>query len=174
MGSRPQCCCAAGFTIVELVTVIVLLGILSVAAVSRMVSPSDFAPGMVSSAASEQFRLARALAMSREDTSVSLELRAVGSDWQLRTLTVADGEVRQELVERGTTTVVVDNGAFSGAVNTTATLTLQFDSGGSLVAATLGATVLDPLLAIRFTIAGASQRMLCAYPSGYLLSGDCV
>lgn len=167
-------CHQHGFTIVELVVVIILLGILSVAAVSRMISPSDFAPGMVSATTASQFRYARALAFAREDTDVRFMLAVVGSDWQITSSTDADGTVRSEQIEQGDTSVQLVNGAFSGIVSNSDPLRITFASDGGVASATLGAQSLDPDLGLRLQINGASSRSLCVYPNGYLLTADCV
>lgn len=163
-----------GFTIVELVIVIVLLGILSVAAVSRMMSPSDFTPGMVSATTASQFRYARALAFAREDTSVQFMLTIVGGDWQMTSSTSVDGTLRSEQVEQGDTTVELVNGGISGSVTALEPLLITFASDGGLAAASLGTQSLDPGLGLRLQISGASSRLLCVYPNGYLLTADCV
>ncbi|MFK7912981.1 MAG: Tfp pilus assembly protein FimT/FimU [Pseudomonadales bacterium] len=165
---------AQGFTIVELVVVIILLGILSVAAVSRMVSPSDFAPGMVSATTASQFRYARALAFAREDTDVQFMLAIVGSDWQITSSTGADGTLRSEEIEQGDTTVQLVNGAFTGSVSVLDPLRITFASDGGLAAASLGTQSLDPDLGLRLQISGDSSRLLCVYPNGYLFTADCV
>ena len=163
-----------GFTIVELVVVIILLGILSVAAVSRMISPSDFAPGMVSATTASQFRYARALAFAREDTDVRFMLAVVGGDWQITSSTDADGTVRSEQIEQGDTSVQLVNGSFSGVVSNSDPLRITFASDGGVASAMLGAQSLDPDLGLRLQINGASSRLLCVYPNGYLLTADCV
>lgn len=163
-----------GFTIVELVVVIILLGILSVAAVSRMMSPSDFAPGMVSATTASQFRYARALAFAREDTDVQFVITVVGGDWQITSSTAADGTLRSEEIEQGDTTLQLANGAFSGVVTTTDPLRITFASNGDLASASLGTQSLDPALGLRLQIDGDSSRTLCVYPNGYLLTADCV
>ena len=163
-----------GFTIVELVIVVILLGILSVAAVSRMVSPSDFAPGMVSATTASQFRFARALAFAREDTDVQFVIAVVGDDWQITSSTAADGTLREEQIEQGDTTLQLINGAFNGAVSALEPLRITFASNGDLATASLGTQALDPNLGLRLQIDGDSSRLLCVYPNGYLLTADCV
>lgn len=163
-----------GFTIVELVTVMVLLGILSVAAVSRMVKPSDFAPGMVSATTASQFRFARALAFAREDTSVQFMISVVGGDWQITSSTAADGPLRSEQIAQGATSLTLENGGFSGSVTVTEPLRITFAHNGDLASASLGTQSLDPSLGLRLQVLGDSNRTLCVYPNGYLHTADCV
>lgn len=165
--------CQAAFTVVELITVILLLGILSVAAVSRMLGPDEFAPGIIASGTAEQFRLGRAIALSRDDLALSWDLSLVGDGWQLRSSTVADGVLRSEQVERGGTTIAVSNGGSPTFVDGSTPLTVTLDSEGQLASATLGASVLSVAAGIQLTIDGETTRVLCIYPTGFVHDAAC-
>ena len=78
---------------VELIAVVMLLGILSMAAVSRMVRPSAFAPGIVAQAIIAEARIAQQRAASRGDALVTLTVDQLGSDWRLALSTDVDGVI---------------------------------------------------------------------------------
>ena len=161
------------FTVVELITVILLLGILSVAAVSRMLGPDEFAPSMVAAGTAEQFRLGRAMALSRDDVALRFELSASADDWLLRSSTTADGVLHSEQVPASGTTISLRNGATTGAIDNSNPLTVTMDAEGQLDAATLGATVLNVAAGIELTISGAATRTLCIYPTGFADEAPC-
>lgn len=162
-----------GFTVVELITVILLLGILSVAAVSRMLGPDEFAPGMIASGTAEQFRLGRAMALSRDDLALRWDLSVLGDGWQLRSSTAADGILRSEQIERGGTTIAVSNGGSPTFIDSATPLTITLDSEGQLATATLGASVLSVAAGIQLTIDGETTRELCIYPTGFVHDASC-
>ena len=79
-----------GFTVVELVAVLLLMGILAATAMSRMVGSNAYAPALVSQQLIALGRLAQQTALSRQDASVSLDVDQNAGDWRFRVL-VDDG-----------------------------------------------------------------------------------
>ena len=79
-----------GFTVVELIAVLLLMGILAATATSRMVGSNAYAPALVSQQLIALGRLAQQTALARQDASVSLDVDQDAGDWRLR-VQVDDG-----------------------------------------------------------------------------------
>lgn len=167
-GSRP-----GGFTLVELVVVLILLGIVGVSAMSRLVPPSAYAPGIVAAAVVAEARFAQQIAASRRDAIVTLTVDRQGGDWRFRVATSVDGVLRTERVEAENTTVQAASGALTGIVGAGAPLVLQFTAAGDLGAVTVASRAGSPGLGVSLTIAGDSRRNVCIYPTGYVSAAAC-
>jgi len=163
-----------GFTIVELIVVVILLGILSISAISRFVQPSAFSPGIVAEAAIAEIRFAQQLASSRRDAAVTFTMDRFGDDWRFRVTTDVDGLVRTELVEAENTTVQATSGALTNTVAGGTPLVLQFSHAGDLTAVTIGAAAGSPAMGVGLGIDGDSRRDACIYPSGYASAAACI
>ncbi len=162
-----------GFTIVELITVVILLGILSAVAFARMGSSSAFEPAMLMQQIDEELRLAQKLATSRQDSQISFTLSLNGDQWQCQTGSSVDGILRTALIDRNNSSIVATSSTESVALSTTTTLSLQMDGIGNLTTATLGANSASVDMGIHLLIGGDSQRNLCIYPTGYVAHAAC-
>lgn len=162
-----------GFTIVELITVVILLGILSVTAISRFVEPSAFAPGIVTHAVIMQARAAQQLAASRADAEVTLRVDRTGDEWRMRVSTDVDGLLGTELVAAENTTLTVSSGGASALIDATTPLIVRFDRLGDLSAVLIGAAAGAPAAGINLQFNGDSARSACIYPSGYATDAVC-
>jgi len=162
-----------GFTIIELITVVVLLGILSMVAFSRFVRPSAFVPSIVAHGIVAETRLAQQRASSRRDAVVTLTIDRVGTDWRFLHSTDVDGVVRTELVGASNTTLQAQSGAANNNVDAANALVLQFDSKGDVVSVTVGADVGDPAQGVSISLTGDSDRDVCIYPTGYAVEESC-
>ena len=162
-----------GFTIIELITVVVLLGILSMVAFSRFVRPSAFVPSIVAHGIVAETRLAQQRANSRRDAVVTLTIDRVGTDWRFLHSTDVDGVVRTELVGASNTTLQAQSGAANNTVDAANALVLQFDNNGDVVSVTVGADVGDPALGVSVSLTGDSDRDVCIYPTGYAVEESC-
>lgn len=158
---------------VELVTVVVLLGILSLAAVSRMVRPSAFAPGIVAQGIVAQTRIAQQRAASRRDAQVTLTVDQLGSDWRLVLSTDVDGVIRTELLETANTTLSAHSGAASAALDAATALQIVFDSQGDLATVLIDGLPGQPSTGVALSVTGDSTRDICIYPTGYALEDAC-
>ncbi|MEZ5561264.1 MAG: prepilin-type N-terminal cleavage/methylation domain-containing protein [Pseudomonadales bacterium] len=165
---------ALGFTMVELVVVVILLSILSVTAISRFVKPSAFAPGIVTQALVSEARFAQQLAMARHDAVVTLVLDRAATDWRVRVLTDVDGVVRTERVESANTDLFVTSGAANGNLSAATPLVVGFGHSGDLTSVVVGATPGDPDAGVSLVVSGDSNRQICIYPSGYANDASCV
>ena len=175
-----ECSAAArgesGFTVVELIAVLLLLGILAATAMSRLVGSNAYAPALVSEQLIALGRLAQQTALSRQDAAVSLDIDQTAGDWRIRVL-LDDGTgpatVREELVEIRNTSIVVGNGAVDLALGATVPLHVGFDGLGSLASSTGGATILDPSVGIGIGVTGDSTYSVCIGSTGHAYRGNC-
>jgi len=166
---------ARGFTIVELVSVLLLLGILSAVALSRLVTDSAFAPAFAADEIVAFTRLGQQTALSRQDAAVRVEVVADGGDWRLRVrMDPGSGtiDVREQRVARKNTAIVAASGATSAALSTSP-LVLSFDGLGGLASATVGAVALDPTAGVALTVTGDASYGVCIESTGHASRGNC-
>ena len=166
----------SGFTIVELIAVLLLLGILAATAMSRLVGSNAYAPALVSEQLIALGRLAQQTALSRQDATVSLDIDQNVGSWRMRVL-VDDGAgtttVREELVEDPQHLDRRGNGALNLSLGATVPLHVGFDGLGSLASGTGGATNLDPSVGVGIGVTGDSTYSVCIGSTGHAYRGNC-
>lgn len=162
-----------GFTIVELITVIILLGILSAVAFARMGSSSAFEPAMLMQQIDEELRLAQKLATARQDSQITFTLSLVGGQWQSQTSSDVDGVLRTAAIDRDNSSLVATSGTATAAINATTALSVQMDGLGNLTSISIGASLGAVDQGLHLLIGGDSQRDLCVYPTGYVAHAAC-
>lgn len=164
---------ALGFTIVELVAVVVLLSILGVVALARLPSQDMFAPAIVTEAVLSEVRLAQQMAASRYDAVVSVSLSGEAAGWRIRVLSDVDGVIRSQLVESPAVVISAASGAASADLDPATSLSLTFDHRGYLATVILGSASGAPSRGVLLTVRGDSERQLCVYSSGYVNDAAC-
>lgn len=157
----------AGFTVVELITTIILLAILSGVAMSTMVSSSSFAPSTVAHQFNLELNFAHAAATARQDVAVSLEILADADAWLIRTSNSVDGVIRTTSVEAFNSNITATSGASSSLLSASDTLVINYAGTGEIASASLAGSVIHPADGIQLLLIGDSSRTLCIYPSGY-------
>ena len=174
-GPRPAARArAGGFTIVELIAVIVLLSVLGVVAMARLPSPNLFAPAVLAQALISEARLARQMAASRHDAVVTLSVVAEPQGWRARVSTDVDGIIRSQLIETAGTTIAASSGAVTASLDATTALSVSFDAAGRVGAISIGAAAGSPGLGLSLSISGDNSRDICIYASGYASDSACV
>lgn len=173
--SRGRRVRAGGFTIVELIAVLLLLGILSTVAMSRMVKGSAYTPSLVVQEVVALTRFGQQLAMSRQDATVSLEMQQIASDWRFR-VRVDSGagaiDARVQATERSNSSITVTNGATTMTLASDP-LVLTFDGLGNLSTAAVGATAMNASIGVQLTVLGDSNRTVCVSSTGYAYRDSC-
>ena len=162
-----------GFTLVELVVVMLLLGVLGAVAFPRMVGSEAFEPAALTHQLQMELRFAQSLAGSRQDADISFELHAIADGWRMTTSSSVDGVIRRTNVDGESLTITAESGAASDTLSGTTVFRLEFDGLGGLSDVAVGAATGDPASGAELSIAGESSRTLCVYPSGYSDEGGC-
>ncbi len=162
---------ALGFTIVELVVVLLLLGILSATALSRFVEPSAFAPRTITGALLAQAHFAALSAQTSAD-DVDLVVLPSAGDWTMDVSIVGISQ-RSTEVAAANTRMEITNGALVADVDAANPLSLTFSGDGEVTGAALGATALNPNLGVQVRVIGDTTRTLCLHPTGYAGQEGC-
>lgn len=156
-----------GFTFVELVVVILLLGVLSMTALARFASPNAFVTASLTQALLQQMRFGAQGALGLSG-SVVAQVDQSGDNWQL---VVSEDGVEQRRVELAVANSQVLVGATP--INAATPLSVTFAADGSVDTAQLGATSLTPENGIELQLTGDSNRTLCLYPTGHISERAC-
>ena len=172
-----------GFTLIELITVIVLLGILSAFAISRFPSSQSYSTTVIKNQLIASIRLAQQTALSRASVNrltnsalqTQLQITRDSDNWSLN---ITSGPINHSAqAKHGNETLHYGTNTSSScsaltAVTASAPLTLIFDGDGNRVAST------NPAAALRICINTPSSSTadveLCISPSGYVYEGICV
>lgn len=156
-----------GFTLIELITVIILLGILSAFAISRFPSSQGYSTAIIKNQLIASARLAQQTAMSRSSptNNVVLNVSEVAGHWNLiisgagGTATyTAQLERKSEQIRFGT------NFTAACSTLTAAPLAINFDGDGNR----------SPKQNLRVCIDSDVDYELCISPSGYAYEGTCI
>ena len=167
-----------GFTLIELITVIVLLGILSAFAISRFPSSQSYSTTVIKNQLIASIRLAQQTALSRASVDRSTNSSSLQTQLQITrdsdnwSLNITSGPISHNAqVKRSNETVYYGTNTSASCSALTAStsipLTLIFDGDGNRVPAT----------ALRICINTPSSSTadveLCISPSGYVYEGIC-
>lgn len=152
----------AGFTLVELIMTVVLVGILSVSARSLFFDSAAAVPMLVKDQLVSTVRLSQQAALARADaTAVTLTVRRVGDSFRFE---MVDGtHIAVSEVPAGNTTLAWSTSMLAGSCAPVAGAlphTLTFDAEGDTTKT-------------RFCISGASARRVCISSLGFAYEGDC-
>lgn len=155
-----------GFTLIELITVIILLGILSAFAISRFPSTQGYSTRIIGNQIIASARLAQQTALSRSSmVNTNLAISEVAGNWNL----VISGDANQALaVDRGNEQVRFGTDLVAACSTLAAApLTITFDGDGNRVPAQ------NLRICIDATAAAERDIELCISPSGYAYEGSC-
>ncbi len=150
-----------------------LLGILSGVAFSRLGSSNAFEPAMLMQQVDEQLRLAQKLATARQDGQITFYLRQVGDEWETETTSAISGSVFATRTSRNNSNIIAANGVLATPITAANSLALEIDGLGNLNSIQIGADTGDTGLGVELQISGDSTRTLCIYSSGYVSHHVC-
>lgn len=177
--ARPRRVMSAqhGFTFIELVTVVALLGIISVVALPRLVGGNAFGGEEVARQFVAGARLAQQQAMTHTDGSVALEVSRDGAGHQYA-VTLTSAGVVQTLFSAKAAFRDVSVDVLAGALHSTLgvgqTLVLAFSPRSALSSVTLAGVAGSITGGVALTVGGEPQRALCVAASGYAHRGACL
>jgi MSHA pilin protein MshC len=156
----------SGFTLIELITVIILLGILSAFAISRFPSSQSYSSTIIKNQIIASARLAQQTSLSRASagSDVVLTLSEIAGNWNL-VISGGNGISYAAQVERGSEQVRYSADLASAcSALTAAPLVLTFDGDGNRI----------PAQNLRVCIDAVTDIELCISPSGYAYEGICL
>ncbi len=152
----------AGFTLVELIMTVILIGILSVSARSLLLDRSSAVPMLVKDQLISSVRLSQQASLARADgTPVTLTVRQVGDSFRFEMVDGAHSSIRDVSADGAslawsTTSLAGSCAAVSGSLPHT----LTFDAEGDTTQT-------------RFCVVGDSTRRVCISGLGFAYEGDC-
>lgn len=172
-----------GFTIIELVVVIVLVGIVGAVIISRFVGPNAFEIAAAQDGLLTTIRAAQQAALGRTDaTLVAFEIDQSGGDW---VLTARDGATTLRTLELPADNIVLETGSAVASADTCATgfdtavsgdFELVFEKKGNLDEFTNNGTteMVDAMFnGVRNCVNDSPALSVCVSPAGYAYAGNC-
>ena len=169
-----------GFSIVELIIVIVLMGIVAAVVFARYASGSAFNPSGAQAAIITVAHAAQQASLGRSD--VSFEIDASGGQWIFSANSA--GDVLRSVPVSGTN-VILETGSAAATANTCANsfdtavandFKLSYNGKGDLVDFTNNGsteTVDASFNGVRLCVNDDVTFSVCVSPAGYAYSGDC-
>tara|TARA_B100001059_G_C17654086_1_gene486014 strand:+ start:198 stop:707 length:510 start_codon:yes stop_codon:yes gene_type:complete len=155
-----------GFTLIELVTVIILLGILSAFAISRFPSSQGYSTIIIKNQLLASARLAQQTSLSRASSTanVTLNVSEISGDWNL-VVAGGSGISYSAKIDQGSEQIRSGT-SLTGACSTLSSspFTVTFDGDGNRV----------PFENLRVCIDSTTDFELCISPSGYAYEGACL
>ena len=180
---RSRTIANSGFTLVELITVITLVGILSVVAVPRMVGRDSFGNEEVARSLLGSARLAQQHALSHTDEAVQLAVARTTDGYDFE-ITRDGGGTPVTVYSLLSAYPKVDLSVAAGSLTSTLvvgqTLTLAFTSRSDLNSVSLAGSPLSSVASgsvdggVGVTINGNSTSLVCVAASGYAHRGTCL
>lgn len=155
-----------GFTLIELITVIILLGILSAFAVSRFPSSQTYSTTIIKNQFLASARLAQQTSLARSSTAsnVTLNISTISGEWHL-IITGAGGNSYTATIDQGNEQIRFGTNLVAAcSALDAAPLTLTFDGDGNRI----------PRQNLRVCIDSDIDYELCISPSGYAYEGACL
>ena len=158
-----------GFSIVELITVLLLVSILSAVGISRSVTPSSFEAAIVNQFLVSELRFARRTAMNRQDVSIVLVLSRTSDEIIVELQTPAALSLRNRSVSRGR----VELQAGSQTLDVGESFVVSLDGQGRVSTITLAGVPTATGNGLEIAVTGERTIPLCIFPSGYALDESC-
>lgn len=149
-----------GFTLVELISVLVLLGVLSAVAFARFADTSSYREGLLVDKIHSYLRLTQQVALAHQNERTQLSMAHQGEHWEVD---IASGDSHRTFEFDTDAEIAIDGQLLNS------TLLLEFSSAGDLLQRNFPATS-SVAQSIELSI---NQSLLCLSPSGYSYEGSC-
>ena len=179
-GSARSCGCQAGFTLVEMVVVILVLAIISAFAMSRILSGNAFNAIILRDQIVSLARTAQQNSMGRSNVNLTITPGVGGDDV---TLTTSDdgGTIKTVTLPLGAVSLSGDindtdsceTTAGANAISNGAPMTLAFGELGNLGISGVTGSTGAISSAIRICLNNTASESVCVSPSGFAYAGDC-
>lgn len=169
-----------GFSVVELIIVILIMGIIGAVAFSRFVSGSAFNASGAQTAIISVIHAAQQASLGR--SNVAFEIDSAGDSWLFSA--VSGSEVLRSM-SVSTSNVILETGSTAASANTCANafdtpvgndFKIDFDSKGDLTAFTNSpiSDMAGPSFnGVRICVNDDVSLSVCVSPAGYAYAGDC-
>ena len=169
-----------GFTVIELVVVIVLIGIVSVVVIPRFLAPNAFDEIAARDGLIATVRAAQQAALGRNP--VTFEINTAGGDWIFE---AKSGSNVIRSFEVPTRSVILETGSPTASANTCANdfdtpvhanFELLFSEKGDLKTFTNDAapiSVDSSFNGVRICLNDTVENSVCVSPAGYAFAGSC-
>ncbi|MEX1199135.1 MAG: prepilin-type N-terminal cleavage/methylation domain-containing protein [Pseudohongiellaceae bacterium] len=168
----------SGYTIIELVIVIVILGIVSAVTISRLVRSDIFSDSVIRDQVISSVRSAHQNATGRVDSTLTLNLV---SDELHFILEDFDGEIQRDRVAIDEVTIAGDVNQLASCANipganpltSSDSIVFEFDTFGDLRRAGIEGSLQDVTTGARICVNDDPRYSVCISKTGYAYAGDC-
>jgi len=166
-----------GFTIVELVVTISLLGIISAVVFSRWFDSDAYRVNTTAAQIISQARLAQRIALANGDLGIHFQIAQSAGDWQLLIVQDDAGVVSTlHQIDVSATRIAINITAGIGptALSESTLLDIEFNGLGDLAAVEIGGVQGSVTSGIAISLSGHFNQQLCLSPLGFAHNGLCV
>lgn len=158
-----------GFTLIEMVTVLVLLGIISAVAFARLGGVSSYSESLFQQQILSYLRLAQRTAVAHQGSGAQLDItRTTSAGWDI-TLQFSGQSLAYQL--KGDQSFTYASGASAGSIATGDTLSLVYSDNGDL---TQFASPVTATLSSSVALIVAGTRQTCISLTGFAYEGPCI
>jgi MSHA pilin protein MshC len=175
---------SSGFTLVEILSVLVIAGILVAVAMGRLIDGDSFNPSVAASQIISVSRNAQQSALGKSPVTLTITPSVSGDTVTLRSAFGAGAATTIEQVELAGSGVSltgdINNTAScesssASAISNAAPMTIAFGELGNLASTTTvnGATGTAISSGLRICVNSSAAYSVCVSPSGYAYGGDC-
>jgi prepilin-type N-terminal cleavage/methylation domain-containing protein len=169
-------CLNNGFTVIELVAVLVLIGVLAVTSFSRWFGGSSFDSTATAADISTVARLAQRIAVFKPGNIISLEVKRVAGIWQLAVMEDDGGSVSNLFQIDNNSGNTISITGLTGPITLSAAnnLVVNYDDLGNISALLVGGVAIGATVGVAISISTDSPRLICISPVGFVHAGACV
>jgi prepilin-type N-terminal cleavage/methylation domain-containing protein len=168
-------CLNHGFTVIELVAVLVLIGVLAVTSYSRWFSGSPFELSATAADISTVARLAQRIAVFKPGNNITLGVSNVAGIWQLVVMEDDDGYISNLFQNDNNSGNTIAIAGVAGPVTLSAVndLVVNYDDLGNISALLVGGVALGATVGVAISISTDSPKLICISPVGFVHAGAC-
>lgn len=165
-----------GFTLIELIMVMILIGVLSTLGIGLLPSPDQYNTRLAADKWLTFFRLSQRMSLIKQNTTdlVRVTIAQDANTWRAL-LTQGTTTLQDSDLDREGASVKISTTDFStpctSLANASFPQTFYFDGDGNHVTAARSAINTNYRICLQ---GGSDVQELCLSPSGYIYSGSCV